>query len=182
MLVHHYHNYCDCYNLLSFEQFFEFFKDFDLYPYMINLTGLKDLYYTLAEEFSYEVEFIKNSPRKILKNYTNSKNSDRQNDTLGLEQNLFTYDVMKSLTTQENLKNTTLSINRESKEPDKIKHKISKNEKINFYSFLESLGVISFNIQYNDRFDNNDRVLYLIEKMNRSKGINKSLLKSGQTL
>jgi hypothetical protein len=147
---------------------------------MINLTQLKDLFYTLAEEFSYEIEFTRNSPK--VTSGKSIKYSDRQLDNI--DQNLITYDLIKSLTTQENVKNTTLSITnkRESKELEKIKHKITKNEKINFYSFLEGLGVVSFNIQYNDKFDNNERVLYLIEKMNRSKGINRSLLKSGQNL
>lgn len=57
-----------------------------------------------------------------------------------------------------------------------------KGEKVNFLNFLEGLGLAAFNMKYDDNFTDADKILFLIEKMNRSKGINKSQLKSGQTL
>jgi hypothetical protein len=175
LIIHHYQNYCDGYNLLSFEQFFEFFKDFGLYPDMVNLTQLKEIFYFLAEEFTLSLDNLNDVAQSQSKKIT----IDRQLDNL--DQNLISYDIIKSLTTRENFKSIEMSIS-ESKEVKKIKYKIAKNEKINFYCFLEALGVVSYNIKYNDNFNQVDRVLYLIEKMNRSKGINKSLMKTGQNL
>lgn len=115
---------------------------------------LKDIFFTLAEEFSYTV-----SSSKIEES-----------------QNLLPSDVIKSLSFQEN------SLFSRNQELNKIKTKITKNEKVNFYMFLEALGLIAVNIKYNDNFDTTDKILYLIEKMNQSKGINKSQLRTGQTL
>jgi hypothetical protein len=34
---------------ISFEQFFEFYKDFSIFPDIINLIQLKDIFFTLSE-------------------------------------------------------------------------------------------------------------------------------------
>ena len=122
---------------------------------------IKDIFFTLAEEFSYTVN-------------ENTTIQKTENDITS--SHVILIDFVKILNTQDN------KLFNKNPELTKIKKKISKNEKINFYMFLESLALVALNMKYNESLGIVDKLLYLIEKMNQSKGINKSQLRTGHTL
>jgi hypothetical protein len=49
IMLPHYESYCDSAYKMSFDQFFEFYKDFSLFPDIINLVQLKNIFFTLSE-------------------------------------------------------------------------------------------------------------------------------------
>lgn len=63
-----YQNYCDNGGYMSFEQIFEFYKDFELFPDIVNLIQLKNIFFTLAESLS--VEANKASESKLNQSVT----------------------------------------------------------------------------------------------------------------
>jgi hypothetical protein len=64
---------------------------------------------------------------------------------------------------------------------DKIKgHRKTNN--ITFHLFLESLAITAMMFRFDEQFKELDKLLYLVERMNQSKGINKSQMRSGKTL
>lgn len=56
-----------------------------------------------------------------------------------------------------------------------------KNEYITFPLFLESLIFSSMFFDYDETFNSVDKILYLVERMNHSQGVKKSMTKSGKT-
>ncbi len=42
-------------NLMSFDQIFDFFKDFSLFPDLINLVQLRSIFHSLSEIYSNEI-------------------------------------------------------------------------------------------------------------------------------
>jgi len=56
-----------------------------------------------------------------------------------------------------------------------------KNDYINFPLFLQSLAFSAMFFSFEDTFSNVDKLLYMIERMNHSTGVDKSQIKSGKT-
>ena len=61
LLYPHYINYCDKFELIDFEQFNRFFRDFDIFPNVLNLIQLKNIYFTLQELVKYQIINSKDS-------------------------------------------------------------------------------------------------------------------------
>jgi hypothetical protein len=49
IILPYYSCYMENHGFLSFEQFFEFYKDFSIFPDIINLIQLKNIFFTLSE-------------------------------------------------------------------------------------------------------------------------------------
>ena len=47
-----YQNYCDSDGLINFENMFEFYKNFDIFPSIVNLIELKSIFFTLSESIN----------------------------------------------------------------------------------------------------------------------------------
>lgn len=62
IILPHFQNYC-CSQLMNFEQYFDFYKDFSIFPDIINLSLLKLIFYSLAEIM--HSESIKNKSKLI---------------------------------------------------------------------------------------------------------------------
>ena len=77
-----YLKYCDEKENFKFKDFFEFYKNFDIFPELINLIELKNIFYTLSDNFnknqnnlnSNKLEDLSNNNRTI-----NTKNKEREN-------------------------------------------------------------------------------------------------------
>ena len=59
---------------------------------------------------------------------------------------------------------------------------LNKNEFINYNIFLESLCISAMYLKFSDHLENIDKLLYFIERMNESPGIQKALYRKGNTL
>ena len=108
-------------NFISFQKLFEFYKDFGLFPDLINLLQLKEIF-----------------------NYLSMKKKKKN----------------KSLKENLNLLETNY---------------------LSFSEFIYSLGITALIYDFNENFNNLNKLLYLVEKMNQSKGIKKCNLKKGRT-
>lgn len=49
LIYPHYLNYCDKYELIDFELFNQFFRDFEIFPNVLNLVQLRAIFYTLQD-------------------------------------------------------------------------------------------------------------------------------------
>jgi len=49
LIYPHYLNYCDKYELIDFELFNQFFRDFDIFPGVVNLVQIKSIFFILQE-------------------------------------------------------------------------------------------------------------------------------------
>jgi hypothetical protein len=49
LLASHYKNYSDTNELMSYEQFYDFYKDFSIFPDVINSTTMKNIFFFLTE-------------------------------------------------------------------------------------------------------------------------------------
>lgn len=49
LIYPHYLNYCDKYELIDFELFNQFCRDFNIFPNIVNLVQLKSIFFTLQE-------------------------------------------------------------------------------------------------------------------------------------
>lgn len=76
------------------------------------------------------------------------------------------------LDSEKNSEKRKVSINRRN---------LFKNEFINFPLFLESLAFSAMFFRFEGEFSDVDKLLYMIERMNHSNGVNKSQMKSGKT-
>ena len=56
-----YQNYCKNDGLMTFEKFFDFFKDFSIFPEIVNLVQLKNIFFTLAESLTSNDKISKNN-------------------------------------------------------------------------------------------------------------------------
>jgi hypothetical protein len=125
---------------MTFDQFFDFFKDFSLFPDIVNLINVKNIFSTLADIYSSQHNtFCKSHDESDLR----SLNSDINH----------------------------LSTN-------KPKRKVC----INFPLFMESLAVTAMHFKFDQQFRDIDKLLYLLERMNQSKGFNNAIMKSGRPL
>ena len=61
LIYPHYLNYCDKFELMDFEQFNQFFRDFNIFPNVLNLNQLKNIYFTLQELIKYQIQNSKDS-------------------------------------------------------------------------------------------------------------------------
>ena len=119
--------------LMTFEQFFDFYKDFSIFPDIINLIQIKKIFSTLSEVYSHrEIHEVAESGSFILI------------DNLNVKQ---------------------------------VNH-----DYINFNLFLQSLVIAAMYFKFNENFKDIDKCIYLVERMNQSKGLQKSQLKSCKTL
>lgn len=125
---------------MTFDQFFDFFKDFSLFPDIVNLIQVKNIFFTLAEIYSCQ--------------HITSRNPHDESELLSLNSDI-------------NHLNT---------------NKQSQKVCINFTLFLESLAVTAMHFKFDDQFRDIDKLLYLLERMNQSKGFNNSIMKSGRPL
>jgi hypothetical protein len=125
---------------MTFDQFFDFFKDFSLFPDIVNLIQVKNIFFTLAEIYSCQ--------------HITSRNPHDESELLSLNSDI-------------NHLNT---------------NKQSQKVCINFPLFLESLAVTAMHFKFDDQFRDIDKLLYLLERMNQSKGFNNSIMKSGRPL
>jgi len=137
VIIVFYENYCDTKSLMSFDQFYEFYKNFSLFPDIVNLVQLKKIFTTLAEAYLLQ----------------------KLNE--GQEQNV-------------DMKYTMDNTNH----PKKFNNKIC----INFNFFLQSLAMTAMFFKFDNRFRDLDKILYLVERINQSKGLKILQLKSGKTL
>jgi hypothetical protein len=53
-MLPHYQIYSNYNKFMTFDQFFDFYKNFSLFPDIINLIQLKNLFFTLAEVLNIE--------------------------------------------------------------------------------------------------------------------------------
>ena len=58
----------------------------------------------------------------------------------------------------------------------------NKTEYLAFKKFIESFGIIALINDFEEIFDNIDKLIFIIEKMNQSNGIKKCILKSGRNI
>lgn len=71
----HYFNYCDKYKLMDFEQFNQFFRDFDIFPNVLNLLQLKNIYFSVHDIIKDKTKNSKDQiitpvqRREVLKNF-----------------------------------------------------------------------------------------------------------------
>lgn len=49
LIYPHYLNYCDKFELIDFELFNQFFRDFDIFPRVVNLMQIKSIFFVLQE-------------------------------------------------------------------------------------------------------------------------------------
>jgi hypothetical protein len=135
-----YENYSDNQYIMSFENFLDFYKDFSLFPDIVNLTQLKKIFSTLSEIYSSQV---------------------KQNRQVKID-----LSEMKSISSHD------------------MEHgkKLIKIEAINFNLFMDSLAMTAMNFKFSDQFKDVDKLLYLVERMNQSKGLNKLKSKKAKNL
>ena len=55
LIYPHYLNYCDKFELIDFEQFNQFFRDFDIFPNVLTQIQLKNIFFTLQELIKYQI-------------------------------------------------------------------------------------------------------------------------------
>ena len=58
----------------------------------------------------------------------------------------------------------------------------NKSEYLPFNKFIETFGIIALINDFEEIFDNIDKLIFIIEKMNQSNGIKKCILKSGRAI
>lgn len=75
MLLPHYLNYANKHGLIVFDHFFEFFKDFSVFPDVVNLVQLKNIFFTLADFLKTQIESTSAYENKLIK--SNSRNDIR---------------------------------------------------------------------------------------------------------
>ena len=111
-------------NSIYFPKLFEFYKDFGLFPDLINLIQLKEIF-----------------------NYLSMKKKNKNNS----------------------IKNNLNNLN------------LLETNYLSFSEFIYSLGITALIYDFNENFNNLNKLLYLVEKMNQSKGVKKCNLKKGRT-
>jgi len=128
---------------MSFIQFYNFYKDFGIFPTIIKLIEVKNIFFALSD---------------ILIAHTN--------------ENFAKSKIFESVA----------DIKSENKdEENKIRNLIKNKEVINFDLFLDSIAVTSTFLRFTEKFNESEKIIYLIEKMNKSDGNIKSLKKTGLT-
>jgi hypothetical protein len=121
---------------MSFDGFYKFYKDFGIFPKVITLIQMKNIFFSLSEILALHFNECK---------HKNSKDKS----TCNCNSRLDTY--------------------------------LKKKDVINFDLFLDSLAIVSTFIKYVEHLEDHEKILYLMEKMNRSGGINISNKKTGCT-
>ncbi len=111
-------------NSIYFPKLFEFYKDFGLFPDLINLIQLKEIF-----------------------NYLSMKKKNKNNS----------------------IKNNLNNLN------------LLETNYLSFSEFIYSLGITALIYDFDENFNNLNKLLYLVEKMNQSKGVKKCNLKKGRT-
>lgn len=137
-----YSNYCSTDYLMYFDQFFEFYKDFSLFPDIVNLIQLKGIFSTLAEIFANEMAKQANLIQDV---------------EVSQERSMYSNDMEQKRIT-------------------------GKNEKINYNLFMNSLAMTAMFFKFNNQIKDMEKLVYLIERMNQSKGMHKIQKKTGKTL
>jgi len=67
-LIFHYQNYSDKTGYMCFEQMFEFYKDFSIFPDIITLIQIKTIFNSLSEYFADEANNeANNKTKRIIK-------------------------------------------------------------------------------------------------------------------
>jgi hypothetical protein len=134
-MLNFYLNYSNQQQLMTFEHFFDFYKDFSLFPDIINLIQIKKLFSTLAEVYANaEIEDLSQSKSFV-------------------------------------------SIDKDALNVGKASNNI-----INFNLFLQSLVLASMSLKLGDNFKEIDKCIYLLERINQSKGIQKCQMRNSTNL
>lgn len=129
LIYPHYLNYCDKFELIDFEQFNQFFRDFDLFPNVLNLIQLKNIFFTLQELIKYQIVNTKESNLEAI-----------------------------------------------------YKNEVVKKIKINFDYFMDAILLTIIHVKGMDENTEIEKIIYIVEKMSNSEGIEKSQKRSGHTL
>lgn len=129
-----YTHYSNSRSLMSFDQFFDFYKDFSLFPDIVNLITLKKIFFTLAE---------------VLGNL--------ENDETSMSKSFISFE-------KDNLNTGKANYNF-----------------INFNLFLQSLAISAMFFKFNENFRDIDKCIYLVERINQSKGLQKCQMKNSKT-
>ncbi len=90
-------------------------------------------------------------------------------------------EVYKTLDKNDLYRSEIKSISSNNVEKRKKKNN-QKTDGINFLLFLDSLAMISSSFKFHEQFQDHEKILYLVERMNQSKGLNKIQSKTGTTL
>lgn len=69
LIYPHYLNYCDKFELIDFELFNQFFRDFDIFPSVINLMQIKSIFFSLQESIVNQLNISKDN--SLDSNYKN---------------------------------------------------------------------------------------------------------------
>jgi len=74
MIYPHYENYCNTNGLLNFELLFKyirffisFYKDFQIFPEMVNLMQIKNLFFTLSDTYGRQINNAQTGPINLTK-------------------------------------------------------------------------------------------------------------------
>ena len=137
--------HCDNKSNMRFCHFFEFYNDFDLFPDLINLNKLKNIFFTLSESNNKE----KDNKENLLYNNKNLINEENKNN------------------------NNENSINNNSKDTNNNNKSYNKDY-IDFPLFLESLAISAMFFNYKNMLNDMDRMLFLVERIYHSKSMNKN--------
>lgn len=127
-LIFHYQNYANNKGFMTFENIFEFYKDFEIFPDIIPLWKIKEIFECLSEKYSSE-EFIKTNLNKTKCKINNKNNFEIANDIN--ETNTFTIDGRINF---------------------------QKTKIINYNLFLQSLAISAMFFKFNEKFSNIDKV------------------------
>lgn len=134
----HYDLYSEKDGYMNFEQLFEFYKDFDIFPDIVNLIQIKSIFNILSESLSVAVQKEIDPESRDFNSASSFMTSDR-------------------------------------------KYHLLKNEWIDYSLFLESLAISSMFFDFDRDFTSVDKLLFLVERMNHSLGVKKTMKSSGKT-
>ena len=192
-----YSYYCDELFNMRFNHFFQFYRDFSLFPDLINLNKLKIIFFTLCESN----KKIENNEKEIKEDY-NEDNKSENNEINNIEN----YNIEEKNSEEKSNYNSYLNednkldlnkldynkLNYENKNEIEINEiKTDKNiineknnienyskDQIDFTLFLESLAISAMFFNYKNMLDDMDRMLFLAERIYQSKPINKVIMKN----
>ena len=61
LIYPHYLNYCDKFELIEFELFNQFFRDFNIFPNIVNLMQIKSIFFSLQELIANQLNISKDN-------------------------------------------------------------------------------------------------------------------------
>ena len=119
---------------MNFDHFFEFYKDFSLFPDIINLVQLKNIFFSLTENFSCDSNLKEKTIKCIFLYLIIADNLNASNDLDLFEENEKVLNYKKS----------------------------KKSEFINYQNFLDSLAMTSLFFKFQEKFSLIDKVFFYL--------------------